>query len=387
MIRKILKWGLIALAVIFVLAALGGDKKEEGAPSADKAQVEAEKPEGLASRPFYMGFTPWPSDMTLEGVKATNDFVRAHGDIVAVHYDGGVPWPEAYEGKELPKHLRDDWNGKKDVVKGKEVYLAITPLAFERDRLAQRWASDGDNKPLPEEWAGYRLNDEHVKTAFLNYARQAIRHFKPKYAAIGIETNIVISKAPEKWDDYVELHSFVYDALKREFPDVLIFPTVQYEHLRGIENDAKKNVVMQMPKVRELMKKSDLLALSTYRFGKGHNDPSPEYFKPALSLGKPIAISETGAPSKEFKIFGWPIKGSPEDQKEYVSFILSEAAKHDFEFVINWVNIDYEKLLDKFPAEMKEIGKAWVYTGLVSADGNPKPALSVWDGFLSLPRK
>lgn len=385
--KRFLKYALIGIVVLFVLAAISGDKKDEAKRPAASAPVAPIQPKDIASRPFYMGFTTWPSDMTLEGVRASNEFVRAHGDIVAFHFDGGVPWQEAYEGGELPKHLREDWNGKLSVAKGKQVYLAITPLAFERDRLALRWGADGDNKPLSDEWKSYRLNDEHVKKAFLDYARKAISFFKPKYAAIGIETNIIISKAPEKWDDYAELHAHVYDALKKEFPDVLIFPTIQYEHLRGMEEDSKKNAAMQMPKVRALMAKSDLLGLSTYHFGPEHNRPSADYFKPALSLGKRIAITETGAPSKAFRIFNWPILGTPEDQEKYISFILGEAAKNEFEFVINWVNIDYDKLLKKFPGDMQEVGKAWVYTGLQDADGNQKPALAVWDGYFSLPKK
>lgn len=54
--------------------------------------VEAADP---ATRPFHLGFTRWPADLTEEGVRTAQDFAHVHGDIVSVMFIGGIPWPEA----------------------------------------------------------------------------------------------------------------------------------------------------------------------------------------------------------------------------------------------------------------------------------------------------
>src|ERR1700752_431236 len=37
---------------------------------------------GPAARPFYMGFTLWPADLTDEGLREAQNFAYADGDIV-----------------------------------------------------------------------------------------------------------------------------------------------------------------------------------------------------------------------------------------------------------------------------------------------------------------
>ena len=46
---------------------------------------------------------------------------------------------------------------------------------------------------------------------------------------------------------------------------------------------------------------------------------------------------------------------------------------------------DYGKLLAVFPADTRELGMIWAYTGLERSDGCPKRGLAVWDGYLGLP--
>src|SRR3990170_4605755 len=47
------------------------------------------------TRPFLMGFTRWPADLTPEGVLTAQNFTHEHGDIVSVMFIGGIPWPES----------------------------------------------------------------------------------------------------------------------------------------------------------------------------------------------------------------------------------------------------------------------------------------------------
>ena len=55
-----------------------------------------------------MGFTPWPVDFNEDGLTRTYAFARAHSNLMAHHFDGGIPWDEAHAGSEFPRHLRQD---------------------------------------------------------------------------------------------------------------------------------------------------------------------------------------------------------------------------------------------------------------------------------------
>jgi hypothetical protein len=378
------KYFFIGLGILILFLSIASFKDKQAkvkTPVNTNVAIEA------TARSFYMGFTPWLPDFTDDAVKDAYAFVGDHGDIIAHHLDNGVPWQEALDGKEFSKHLRDQWSLRKSKTPlGHKVYLAITPINIDRNGLAPYWG-ETDYMPLSEPWESYRFNDQRVKTAYLNYAVRAIDYFKPDYVATGIESNILISKAPDKWDDYLELNQYIYKELKKKYPQLTIFNTVQYEHLRAIENDAKPNGHLQVPGVRKLMENSDLLGISTYHFGTAHNPPVSSYFDLALSFNKPLAIGEMGAMSKGVTLFGNKIKANEQDQSDFIRFILSEANKNNFVFVINFVNIDYDKLLGKLPNEVKEVAKAWVSTGLARSDNTPKPALSIWDAYFHLSRR
>ena len=291
-----------------------------------------------------MGFTPWPVDFNAAGLKRTYAFIREHANLVAHHFDGGIPWDPALNATDLPQHLLRDWQFRRtNTQRGSQVFVAVTPLNFERNGLATAWTNKGDNQRLPRAWRGKALNDPAVKTAYVNYLRRVIAYFDPDYLAIGIEANIVISNAPGLWNDYLELHTHAYREIKRSHPSLSVFVTVQYEHLRGIEGDSKKNLRFQRPGVASLMQHSDLLALSTYQYGTVHPNRMTADF----------------------------LKG-----------LLQHATRLRFAFVVNWVAIDFDPGLKRLPRSVREIAKAWVHTGLQTAAGADKPALTVWDTYL-----
>ncbi len=332
-----------------------------------------------------MGFTPWPYDMTLEALDKTYDFINKNGNIVAHHLDGGLPWGEALSEKPFSKHLKSDWQTRlSKTSKDQKIFLSITPLNFERNGLASYWNEKGDNQALPAKWKNKHLNDPDVKKSYLNYALRAIKAFKPSFVAIGIESNIIITHNPKIWKDYLELNAYVYEKIKNTYPNLPVFSTVQYEHLRGIEDVSKKNQPLQIPAVRQLLKHSDYLALSTYRYGYIHpNPPTDNYFDIALSFKKPIAIAESGAMSQTTIVMGMPLISNETSQENFMGMILSNAQKHKFVFVINWVSKDFDKLLKHLPKDAQAIAKAWVHTGLITNNNKEKKAFKLWKEYLN----
>ncbi|MEM8776582.1 MAG: hypothetical protein AAGF53_16225 [Pseudomonadota bacterium] len=337
------------------------------------------------SHAVAMGFTPWPADLTAAGVDRTYAYIHDHANLMAHHFDGGIPWDEALESAPFPKHLRDDWAVRKSRTPGHfQTFVAVTPLDFDRTGLALAWTDAGDNKALSSSWSQKPLNHPDVKRAYLNYVERVIAYFQPDYLAIGIEANIMVSKSPSDWSTYLDLNQHTYNAIKTTHPNLPVFTSVQYEHLRGIEDDSKRHADKQFAAVKALMKHSDLMALSTYKFGQLHPNPMRAgYFESAETFGKPIAIAESGAMSAPVKIFGTRLPADEAGQARFVSGVLDYAVQNQVPFVVNWVAVDFDPMIKKLPSPMGEIAKAWVHTGLQDADGDDKAAASVWNSYLA----
>lgn len=358
---------LIALIILITLA--------NGAPALSGTDACENGPIDTA-----LGFSPWPPDLTLEGVARAYDFIAENGTIIAHHMDNGVPWNEALTGKQFPKHLRDDWADRlQRTPDGVQILLSFTPLAMDRTSLAPYWSNRGENRPLPRAWRNKALDDADVIAAFTNYVLQGVAEFPPDYLAIGIEANIMVSSAPKQWPAYVRLNAAVYDAVKAKYPGLPVFSTIQYEHLRGIEDDSKPNANLQIPAVQALMKHSDYLALSTYRYGIMHpNPPTDRFFDVARRFNKPIAIAESGAISRDIEVNGMLLPAFASTQTNFVNMLLKNAETLDFPFLINWVNVDFDATLQKLPRDVQDLAVIWAYTGLESFDGKPKPVLEIW---------
>ena len=381
---------LLLFVFLLLSLTLACGSTEDSEPPSDRPcdpQVPEFELEAI-SRPFAMGFNRWPSDFTEEAIEEMYAFIGEHGDLILYHFDGGVPWPEALHGEPFSDHLQTDWeDARSSTPEDHVVFMALTPLNTGRNALAPYWGQE-DNMPLPEPWDGKRLNDHDVMVAYLNYVQRAVDFFDPDYLAIGIEANLALVHDPVLWEEYKVLHRYVYEALKADHPDLPIFATFALLHLRGEEDEVDAEA--QQAEVEALLPYLDILGLSAYPYGWIYEPLGrvPEdYFDPALAFGKPVAVAETGMPSRGFKAYGVQYDFDSEDQVRYVDLVLRKALEHDFVFVVNWANIDFDPLLEHFPKDLRDLGLYWAYTGLQRSDGCPKDALYVWDAYAALPRE
>src|SRR3982751_2242838 len=77
------------------------------------------------ARPFAMGVTPFPYELTPEAVEATQLWILDNTDLVAIKLDEGIPWQEALENKNSYDPAFEsslDWKGKKP--QDKKVFLS-----------------------------------------------------------------------------------------------------------------------------------------------------------------------------------------------------------------------------------------------------------------------
>lgn len=341
---------------------------------------------GVDNRNFFMGFSTFPSDYSKEGLDASHKFIRDHGDIVLYHFDHGPPWLEALNDEPFPDNVMDEWNENFErKPEGHKLYVSITMTDTDRVKLADTFGRPFSSEEK-EEWMNYQFNHENVKKAYLNYARRVVEFFDPDYLAIAIEINGMLNVDDEAWEEYKDLHKYIYTELKKEYPDLKIFATFMLAQILGYDGaDAEKHE----REIIELMNYSDLIGLSAYPHGwpypNARLDPVPErFFDEALKFGKPIAITETGAPTENFESYGFKYRFRENYQKDFIESLLRNARENNYEFVILWTGIDFDKLFSKWPTSVKDLVKIWAYTGLQDSRGCKKEAFYVWDAWKSL---
>lgn len=391
---------LLSLSAL-TLAALACGEKQPDALETDPA-AEASTPETLScnfpqpdfsmpsqTRSFDLGFSRWPPAATQMAIERLNAFLIRHADMTLIHLDSGVPWPEALADEPFSSHVQNDWRSNKEAVPADhKLFVAITPLNNKRDGLAA-YRGDKDNQALPSDWEDRSLDNPGVKQAYLNYALQAIEFFDPDFLAIGIEVNLTVNADPGLWDQYRRLHEHVYLALKTDYPDLPVFASFTYPDMKGNRDDSAPPEQHQAA-VRELLAHTDLLGLSVYPYSYiygGDGSLPADYFDLALSYNLPVAITESGMPSQEFTAFFVNYPFEVQHQTNYMKSMLQLANQHDFRFVINWAAIDFEELLQEIPIFMRDLARFWVYTGLETGPGCEKPALTIWDAYLQLPKR
>jgi hypothetical protein len=333
------------------------------------------------TRPFLMGFTRWPSDLTIEGFLTAQDFAHSHGDVVSVMFIGGIPWPEAFTARPFSKDVQDNLAYRPPA--GIKLFLSISPLNKDRRDIAPYWG-EKENLPLPAPWDRLPLNGPEVKRAFLNFALRAVEAMKPDFLAVGIESNVLLSHDPAKWEQLKELHGDTYTAVKQRHPKLPVFFTTEVLHYKKLAAEARDKD--QEGEVAELMKHSDVFAMSVYpHMSYGVPRPVPaDFLDFARKFGKPVAVSESGMTSRdvELKAFKLTLRGSDADQQQFTDLLLKTAARDRYEFVINFATTDFEKLCAKLPPPVDDLARIWAYTGMQTGEKKPKPALAIWDAYL-----
>lgn len=112
------------------------------------------------SRPFYMGFTPWPYDSTIAAVENTYTKINENGDLVAHHLDGGIPWDEALGGSSYHVNVESELSTRLTKTQtDKVVYLAVNPLNSDKTNIADHWgATTGEGLSTWKNWHARQKN-------------------------------------------------------------------------------------------------------------------------------------------------------------------------------------------------------------------------------------
>lgn len=349
----------------------------------ERAPGEADS--ASTTRPFAMGFTPFPWDFSEEAVKAGYRFIRDNGDLIAHHLDSGVPWTEALAGQPFSTALENDWQQRRMQSEGRTVLVSVTPLNGSRSGLAL-YRGEKENMPLPPEFVNKKLNDPVVQQAYLLYCRRAVETLRPDYLAIGIEVNELIHNAPGEWPAYVELYTHVYSALKKEHPELPVFSTFT---LHNLLNSGWTDMKSQQEQVRVFLPQNDIVGISYYPFMAGHSERPVEMLDWIRAFtDKPLAVTETGYPAETISLpsFHLTIPSDPQKQTVYWETLLERADRDHYRFVAAFLHRDYDALWDKIKASSPETFAVWKDCGFLDEKGTARPAFEIWKKYFARKR-
>ncbi len=337
----------------------------------------------VQTRPFYMGFTAFPYDLTVDASVETYQNVIQAGDLFLNHFDHGVPWNEALNDLPFPNEVQ----GAIDVTKNglepnTKILLTATPTNQLRDGLAAYWNDAGSHQPLPDYWKNKTFDDSDVILAYTNYCKRIVDEIRPDYFAYGIEVTAAFREDDAAFEQFLVLADSVYSTLKSDYPNLPIFLTFQDRSFNNTKEELLKITEALLPF-------SDYIAMSTYPFIDYENltrDANPSLFEDNwlsqfrnLDTTKPFAISETGFCADDLVIpnLGVDIKATPEWQEAYLKKLFDHATGLEAEFLAWFVYRDYDLLYDATP-NPPDILKIWRDNGLLDGEGNPRLAHQVW---------
>ncbi len=322
------------------------------------------------------GFFPSPPEMTTESLLDLLHAMRDHGDVVLVQR--AVPWPDFLDS---PDGASQDFTDEQNLVTvaardGLEPVFVIDPLnGLDRRQFA----------PLPAELRGADFGTPALRQAYQNYAVRVAKTFHPRYLGLASEINTYADAHPDDFLQFVDLYKQTYAAIKAESPDTQVFVTFQWEDLNNLSimSEGKPAYEINWEEVEAFEPELDLWAISSYpfvAFDDAGQIPS-DYYAPLLRrTDKPLAVAEGGWPSADVA----PFHGSTDDQIGYLQAIDAQLGRQ-LTFWIYLVLQDFNVEAYRPFLEAQGMGSqvdtlGWFQSvGLRTYDGQPKPALAVWD--------
>ena len=332
-------------------------------------------------RSFYMGMTPYPPDFNDKSENIAYDFIDSHCDLIAHHFDEGIPWEEASLNQPYPEGLMNEIDKRIERNAGKKVYLAFTPLSTSRVEKVDLWGNY-QSEEIKDKWRNLSFDDTIVSNAYINFCSFMIDKVNPDYFNYGIEANNKDWEQGE-FSQYVLFCNRVYTALKAKYPGLPIFLSFEI----NLDDWSWQNA-------KELAEFSDFIAVSSYPYieigsnAYGSTDPiaipSDWYTKfRDLAPEKPFAIAETGYIAEDLEIpeLGVTKKGTKQWQADFLQIMFKEANELQVEFVIYWCAYDYDNGWNTLQALgiSSPVFKLWKDIGLYDGNRLERPSLSTWE--------
>ncbi|MEM9064592.1 MAG: hypothetical protein AAGB51_03785 [Planctomycetota bacterium] len=353
----------------------------------------------VPDRGFWMGFTPFPYDISLDAIIEGAALIQQNADLFCMHNDHGVPWDEALAGDPdgYPNSIKEEIaRVASSTPAGHFLYVSTTPQRNSRDEQLALYWGESTNQPLPPDWAARNMDDPLVVEAYTNWCSYLISELQPDAFAYAIEANGGFSGLTDPgYAEFRALIAQVYPELKQRHPGVTILLSVQTTSQAAGRTEL-------LPLTEDLLAFSDWIGVSTYPYLRLDADSPPFGIATAsnvaevpadlisrirdLDPAKPFAITETGFHAERLTIpaLGIDLPGTPVSQAAYVEWVTDEVARLGGEFLVWFLGRDHDALnAQVFPNGGEDpLFLIWRDTGLVSGDGRARLGLESWRAVL-----
>ncbi len=360
---------------------------DDGATGRDTVQISVLPQSEVEMRSFHMGFTAWTHEATLEALDLTYERIATHGDITGQHFMGGIPWQAALGQTTYPDDVTSQTEFRSSKMpSGIPIYFALDSLNGGRDSLVDNWGVS-ENETRSGDWSNRSWNDQEVIDAYVNFAGYLIDTFNPEYFNYGTEVSELIINDINGYYDFLIFAEQVYTRLKATYPNVVFMVSVALKH------PGSNQAVLLETELAALMPYADAVGISAYPFifydqsNPGDPDNLPVAWLSQInniSMGKPIAVTETGwaAENVDIPSFGVDIAATDLNQQNYLNHLFTQAEQLDLEFVI-WFSItDYDVLWNDSMGQ-DPIARIWRDTGMYDENQQARVALTTWEEWLT----
>ena len=342
------------------------------------------------SRPFYMGFTPWLYAATLEARQNVYDFINTEGDIIAHHFQQGLPYTASNvaDFNTYSQSIKDEINDRIALTeRDKTIYVSVDILNTDRDDLADLWDTTY-NMPRPSPWDSRSFDSAEVIDVYINFSKVIIEKFRsdygalPKYFNYGVEISDLMIKNPTGYTKFVTFAETVYTTLKSSYPSIKFMISIAMKS----PNSTDMNTVKE--KFALLKDYVDVVGISTYGYAffshadKGNPDNLPADWLTQIQTiapNKPYAITETGWIAEDLNIPAYNLNVTSNEtyQDNYLKKLFNDASAIDAEFIIWFTAFDYDTLWSETLGG-DDLTKIWKDTGLIDETLHPRKSLNTW---------
>ncbi len=326
------------------------------------------------SRNFSMGFSTWPYAPTEQSVNDTYQFIGDNSDIYSEHIDSNIPWNSWINDLPLPIEFTNEIGGRVSrKMSNIKLALSVSLLNTDRSDLAKDY--DGS---IPNYVS---LSDKDIEDAYYKHIKYLTDQLDPDYLIIAIEVNELRKNSPSKWNAYKLLMQNVKTRIQQQFPLIKISESISLHNL--LQPDVA-DPEAYIDDIIDYANTMDFVSISFYPFIKGQHTQAD--FQEAFdflhnNITKPIAFSETSHLGEDLSIdsFSLMIEGSECEQNLYLETLFINAQENNYEYLIWWAHRDFYELWLTFPEELKDLGKLWRNTGLVTDEGDKRKTYSTWN--------
>lgn len=363
-----------------------GNPMNPDGPSDDAPAVEVEVP--VTPRLFLLGVGLPVDQIDLASSSLAWEQSRVDADVVALFFDGGVPWAEMFAQADLPPQV-DAWLSEIEDRLARtpgEVLVVVDALNPNRTELVGDLLGRADG-PTPT------LGDAETDAAYARWVSLLAGRLGADRVAPLVEPNLLLAGRRDEAEQtattngLVSLYTASQRAVQDADPATRVFPIWDAETLALV---AAEETPVQRSLLTFLDERQDALAV-TFNPADGFRTASDLVAGEFAYLGtlsrRPIAFVGTGYPAVGFTRNDSVFASSENSQFNYLAWLFAEAETLDAELVVWRTYSDPDDILRNacsagdagcIGPDVRSRLERWRATGLRSAAGGERRGLSLW---------